>query len=95
MELSKTNRSIKFFAIAFLVMSIIAALIIIFTLKIKEPDEVLKLTGYVIEGDVVPHPMRWLYASIVFGTGLLSSLFLFAISEALSRLQAIEINTEK
>ena len=39
--------------------------------------------------------MRWLISFLVFASGGFSSLFLFAISEGLSRLQEIEYNSER
>lgn len=39
--------------------------------------------------------LRWIIALIVFISGTFNALFLFAISEALSRLQEMEYNTER
>lgn len=41
------------------------------------------------------HSIRWLIGIVIFATGAFNSLFLFAISEALSRLQEVEYNTER
>ena len=39
--------------------------------------------------------IRWLISFLIFASGAWSSLFLFAISEGLSRLQEMEYNTER
>lgn len=92
---SNTNKAIKYFAYITLGLSIIIALVLAFTLKQQEPDVELELTGYTIEGDEVPHPLRWLVALLVVVGGSFNALLLFAISEALSRLQMIEYNSER
>lgn len=94
-EPSRTNKIIKILGYVTLVSSVIAAIVILTTLKVKEPDQVLPLTGYVIEGDEINHPYAWLYALLVLFSGVISSVFFFAISEALTRLQNIEIYSEK
>lgn len=72
------------FGVFIFVMTVLATIIIGFTLK--------EIT---LTGEEVLHPARWIYAFTVFMTGTFSSLILCAISEGLSRLQEIEYYSEK
>ena len=77
---SATNTFIKYFAYGVMGLTVIIFLFIGFSY----PDDY---------GDL--HPLRWLFAFIFLIAGTFNAALLFAISEALSRLQEIEYNTER
>lgn len=95
LEPTGTNKALRFLGNAMIIISIIVAIVIIFKLKHQEPDTILPLTGSVIEGDEVAHPLRWVYAFATIVAGIINSLFMFAISEVLTRLQEIQYNSKK
>ncbi|MCM3619176.1 hypothetical protein M3936_16425 [Sutcliffiella horikoshii] len=95
MSYSFTSQAARAFAFFLLGVGVIGALIIGFTLTHTEPDLELILTGSTIAGDVVPHPHRWLIALGVLISGVFNSIILFAVSEALCRLQDIEYYAER
>lgn len=81
---SNTNKAIKAFGYITIGLSVIIALVIGFTLK-----------QYDLSGYEEPHDLRWLFALVVLIGGAFNALLLFAISEALGRLQMIEYNSER
>lgn len=89
-----TNRALRVFAYAMLVIGVLGFLITGNTLTTTEPDIELVLSGGVIEGDEIPHPQRWLVAFGVLVAGVFNALILFAISEALCRLQDMAHHAE-
>jgi len=92
---TKVNETIMYVGYILLFFSIVVGLIIGSSLTVKEPDEISELTGFVYEGEEVPHPQRWIYGIGVIVGGVIWGCLFLAISEALSRLQSIEYSLKR